>query len=118
MFCHSATLGQYRTEAETFFDDPCRFIDDSFPAEVDGAFPPSLGIIEQGTKWSYAWPSHLAFYEGLLARTCNDSGAEGDVGSILRRNGYIEKVRFPNTPFPTDPNHAGDVILFACSEER
>jgi hypothetical protein len=70
-------------------------------------------MIEQSAKWSYAWPSHLAFYEGLLARACNDSQAEENIGSILRQKGYIEKVRFPDTPFPSDPDHAGDVILFA-----
>lgn len=111
----SRTIEGYFNEANTFLNDPCKFIEDSFPPVVYTLFPHSLGPQAATGRSSYAWPSHLVFYDGLLAREC--ISVNRSVESILEQKGYVEKARFFNTPLGTDSHHAGDVVLFAYSYE-
>ncbi|KAK9900160.1 hypothetical protein P389DRAFT_8698 [Cystobasidium minutum MCA 4210] len=77
-----------------FNTDPCKFLMDSFPAEVDQNYPPSHGPIPDSKSSSYAWPSHLAVFDELLSTECRRENRS--IGDWLVDLGYHEQTRFWN----------------------
>lgn len=99
----------YISEDSLFHQDPCKFLRDYFPDQIDPNFPATS---ESGTS-KHAWPSHLAVFDYILSFRCNDGNETLD--QILHTFGYVQEKRFWNTFWHEDPRRAGDVIIFKHS---
>lgn len=103
----------YLAEDERFYNDPCDFLNESFPEKVDPVFPPSTGAVPDSDTSIYSWPSHLALFDTLLGEQC---GGNATIGDILRGKGYLDEKRFWNTFLHEDSRRSGDLIIFRHAE--
>lgn len=89
---HTEARINYRDEADRFYDDPMRFLQQ-----------------EIGTKEGRDWPNFIAGFEGieLQLRKVWESNGNGQ-----NTHKVIERKRFFNSHWHDDPRRKGDVVLW------
>lgn len=107
----------YKDQTTVFYDDPVKYLQNRFPAEVDPRFPPSplpVAIRYNSTDWKHTWPSHIVVFEDLL----NTASSTGSILGVLQKHQYHQVHSFWNSHFQDDDRRRGRIVVFEWKSDK